>query len=500
MRCRGRSAGRTAGRGTAHRPHDHGAAALAGRAAPRRVRRLGHARRRRRTATSSCPATRRAASSTPSCSSSSTSLRASLEAAGFACAKAPGLRGRRLPRRGGRVRASGGRDGARRDLRPRRLPARARTTSRSSSRCAASASSRASGRPRCASATASIPSRCPTSSRCAATPRTRSPARAGSARRRPPRSSREYGTLEALLAAGRFCRRGRGASRLPAHRDPRPLGPLPPLPDREPDWRAGAAAAEALGLGRLARPPRGSRIELISHPAMAHLHPTGHHHHPERPERLARPAGGARRRAPRRARATREQIERVHDAALRRDHRVAPRGDLARRRHARRADDVRGRAARRGMRDRGGRGRRLRARPAAGPPRAAAATRWASASSTTSPSRRATRRTSWARAGRDRRLGRPPRQRHGGDLPGRRLGALRLAPPVAVLSRAAAGPATSDATTLNVPLPAGSGDAEYLARVRRARRAGGRGPSTRSSCSSRPASTPTSTTRSPRWR
>jgi acetoin utilization deacetylase AcuC-like enzyme len=47
---------------------------------------------------------------------------------------------------------------------------------------------------------------------------------------------------------------------------------------------------------------------------MAHLHPTGHHHHPERPERLStllEALGGARDGA----RATRAQIERVHDAA-----------------------------------------------------------------------------------------------------------------------------------------------------------------------------------------
>ena len=46
---------------------------------------------------------------------------------------------------------------------------------------------------------------------------------------------------------------------------------------------------------------------------MAHLHPTGHHHHPERPERLAvvlDALGGARDCG----RASREQIERVHDA------------------------------------------------------------------------------------------------------------------------------------------------------------------------------------------
>jgi acetoin utilization deacetylase AcuC-like enzyme len=47
---------------------------------------------------------------------------------------------------------------------------------------------------------------------------------------------------------------------------------------------------------------------------MAHLHSTGHHHHPERPERLEVllvALGGARRGT----HASREQIERVHDAA-----------------------------------------------------------------------------------------------------------------------------------------------------------------------------------------
>lgn len=47
---------------------------------------------------------------------------------------------------------------------------------------------------------------------------------------------------------------------------------------------------------------------------MAHLHPTGHHHHPERPERLAallESLGGAKHGR----RATRAQIERVHDPA-----------------------------------------------------------------------------------------------------------------------------------------------------------------------------------------
>ena len=52
-------------------------------------------------------------------------------------------------------------------------------------------------------------------------------------------------------------------------------------------------------------------MEPVSHPALAHLHPTGHH--PERPERLAAllerfPAREGRR-------ATREEIERVHEPA-----------------------------------------------------------------------------------------------------------------------------------------------------------------------------------------
>ncbi|RDI74355.1 Deacetylase [Gaiella occulta] len=55
-------------------------------------------------------------------------------------------------------------------------------------------------------------------------------------------------------------------------------------------------------------------MDVVSHAAMAHLHPTGHRHHPEREERLQRLLatfppeleGG---------RASREAIERVHDRA-----------------------------------------------------------------------------------------------------------------------------------------------------------------------------------------
>jgi acetoin utilization deacetylase AcuC-like enzyme len=55
-------------------------------------------------------------------------------------------------------------------------------------------------------------------------------------------------------------------------------------------------------------------VELISHPALGHLHPTSHHHHPERQERLEalRQALGPMRTG--RA-ATRAQVERVHEPA-----------------------------------------------------------------------------------------------------------------------------------------------------------------------------------------
>jgi DNA polymerase-1 len=62
----------------------------------------------------------------------------------------------------------------------------------------------------------------------------------------------EYGSLDALLAAGRFAAE---AERLRAFRRIATLdasAPLPDVPDLLPDWRAGAAAARELGLETLA--------------------------------------------------------------------------------------------------------------------------------------------------------------------------------------------------------------------------------------------------------
>jgi 5'-3' exonuclease len=62
----------------------------------------------------------------------------------------------------------------------------------------------------------------------------------------------QYGTLDALLEAGRFSAE---ADALRLYRHVATLDatvPIPALPDREPDWHAAAVAADELGLGRLA--------------------------------------------------------------------------------------------------------------------------------------------------------------------------------------------------------------------------------------------------------
>ena len=62
----------------------------------------------------------------------------------------------------------------------------------------------------------------------------------------------QHATLDALLEAGRFSAEA-DALRLFRHiATLDPSAPIPKLPDREPDWRAAAAAAEKLGLSRLA--------------------------------------------------------------------------------------------------------------------------------------------------------------------------------------------------------------------------------------------------------
>lgn len=62
----------------------------------------------------------------------------------------------------------------------------------------------------------------------------------------------QFGSLDAILAAGRFSAEAEALRTFRHVATLDPTVPIPPLPDREPDWLAGAAAAEALGLGRLA--------------------------------------------------------------------------------------------------------------------------------------------------------------------------------------------------------------------------------------------------------
>ena len=121
------------------------------------------------------------------------------------------------------------------------------------------------------------------------------------------------GSLDALLAAGRFSAE---ADALRMYRHIATLdatAPVPPLPDREPDWHAAAVAADELGLGGSRGGSR--RLHRADLPPGAGA-PTS--------DGAPSPSGAARatRRAPRGSRrrstrppATRAQIERVHDPA-----------------------------------------------------------------------------------------------------------------------------------------------------------------------------------------
>jgi len=61
-----------------------------------------------------------------------------------------------------------------------------------------------------------------------------------------------YPSLEAMLAAGRFQTEAAQLLRFRQIATLDPAAPLPEIPDLEPDWAAGARAAEELGVGRLA--------------------------------------------------------------------------------------------------------------------------------------------------------------------------------------------------------------------------------------------------------
>ena len=62
----------------------------------------------------------------------------------------------------------------------------------------------------------------------------------------------QYGSLDALLDDGRFSQEADALRLYRSIATLDPSAPIPAIPDRQPDWRGGAAAAAALGLGRLA--------------------------------------------------------------------------------------------------------------------------------------------------------------------------------------------------------------------------------------------------------
>ena len=124
-----------------------------------------------------------------------------VESFGFAVGEGRRLRGRRLPRRGrGRV----GRAGARRDLRPRRLPARLGPRHDPAAGAGRHRSSRGSARPRCASATASSRRQVPDFIALRGDPSDRIPGAPGIGPKKAAELLAQYGSLEAMLADGRF--------------------------------------------------------------------------------------------------------------------------------------------------------------------------------------------------------------------------------------------------------------------------------------------------------
>ena len=85
-----------------------------------------------------------------------------------------------------------------------------------------------------------------------------------------------------------------------------PTAPLPAIVDAEPRLGARRRARRRVGPREAGR-EAGGRVEPLTNPRLAHLHPTGEH--PERAERIALLAGESVERL-----ATREQLARVHDS------------------------------------------------------------------------------------------------------------------------------------------------------------------------------------------
>ena len=349
---------------------------------------------------------------------------AGYEADDFLAAAVAAERGRRRPC-------------ARRDLRPRRLPARERPHDDPP----AGAGREPARAHRPGRGARALRRRARAGARLHRAPRRpvrQAPGRARRrGRRRRPRCSRQLRDARGGARRRALRRRGGRAAPLPADRDARRLGAAAAAPRQAAvDWGGGAALARELGAGRARRAAAddGGAVDVLSHPALARLHPTGP---------PPRAAGAARGRSSTRSAATRkggtatpEQLERAHNPALRRPRPRARRprpGSTAtpsrRRRPTRRRGSPPGATSPRSD----AAASRSSARRATTP---CAAARWASASSTTSP---IAARYAQAELGVERVAIVDWDVHHGNGteaiFAGRPLGALRLAAPVAVLPR-----------------------------------------------------------------
>ena len=477
------------------------AAALGGRAAARGARRLGHARG------ADLPARGVRAATRAGRVFEDVAARAARPAAGAR----RGVRASRTRRRAATrpttssaprspfEEARGG-DGARRDLRPRRCSSSRASGRRSCSRCAASRELARIGPAEVRERYGVEPAQVPDFIALRGDPSDKLP---GAARRRA-----EEGRRRAARSTARSRPRSRPAASPPRRRILRlyrriaTRGRLRPAPSpRRPDTRrgrrrplsrselgperarraAGEVAAEPIGARQ---PPRRSR----------ELHPTG---------AAPRVAGARLRRAAatrfeRRSRASAAPRGATSSAA------TTPRAtldrlDAARSTCRRCSTPTRSRSETSyeaallaaGCAIEAVDARRLRARAAARPPRAARPRDGLLPLRQRRGRRPLRAGRARARARRDRRLGRPPRQRHAGRSSGTTRRALRLAAPVAVLSRhrrARRGERDDRERAAAGRL----GRRGLPARLRRASSSRPCARSSPSSCSSRPASTPTS--------
>ena len=239
--------------------------------------------------------------------------------------------------------------------------------------------------------------------------------------------------------------------------------PLPPLEDQSPLWAEASSLLSSWGMNQMAE-----RLAARAGVTIRGPDATRTWFSSTRPDTIRTRPGGSRccstrsRTGARRQPASPTDSRAVPHTGVRRAHPIRARADLARRRHDRVRNDLRRCAPCGGSR----RSRQpSKAASRSSGPRATMlwpTRRWASASSTTSrsPPGHAQARARH-RADRDRRLGRPSRERHRRRSSGTTRPSSSSRCTSGRSTPAQAGRTTRRETTLNVPLAAGSGDEEY---------------------------------------